>query len=66
FPNARVTPHPVKNSDSQTKGCDLFGSQCERPSYILSFNYYAKEIYETKKPLIYKPLAQGQIVPEML
>ena len=41
-------------------------TDCESQSYILSFNYYALEIHETKMPLICKPLAQGQIVPEML
>ena len=48
------------------KVCRLTGSKYKSQSYILSFNYYAIEILETKQPLICKSLARGQIAPEIL
>lgn len=36
------------------------------PTLHFKFNYYVLEIFETRMPLIYKPLVQGLIVPEML
>lgn len=36
----------------------------ESQNYILSFHCYAFETHETEMPLIYRPLAQEQTVPD--
>lgn len=42
------------------------GVEGEKQSYVLSINFCAEEVCETKLALNWKPLTQGQILPEKL